>query len=203
LDQDFVAATKDLLDGRLEPGAPAAQLVASTRSSAITTWFAATFVGVIVVVFVSVFILVLIVVVTIGAVVVIGTWIVSVHDFVRIVSCLTKVLRLDIADMEETISADSEVDEGSLDAGFDIDDFAFIDISNPIVLAGPFCVEFFENTVFQQCDSAFLRLGDIDEHFLLHRTGLFLFMVTILVGWDAIGLSERSTLGMVIIVLCL
>ena len=116
------------------------------------------------------------------AVIIVRAWIVAVHDFFRIVASLTEILSLDVADVKEAISTYTEVDEGRLDAGFDIDDFAFVDIANPIVLARTFRVEFFENTVFQQCDSAFLGLGDIDEHFLLHRTGLFLSIIAILFG---------------------
>ncbi len=82
---------------------------------------------------------------------------------------MSKVLGFDVADVEESVASDSEIDEGGLDARFDIDDFAFIDVPNPVVLAGSFGVEFFKYPVFQKRNSALLGLRDIDQHFLLHR----------------------------------
>ena len=81
--------------------------------------------------------------------------------------------------MKKTIASYTEVNEGGLNAGFDIDNLTFVNIANPVVLTGPFRVQLFKNSVLQQCDSAFLHLGDIDEHFLFHRLRWFLSMVAI------------------------
>jgi hypothetical protein len=78
------------------------------------------------------------------------------------------VLRLDVRDVEEAISPDREVDESSLDGGFDVDDLAFIDVPGVTLVTSPFNVELLENAVFNDCDTAFLWLEHVDQHFFLH-----------------------------------
>ena len=118
-------------------------------------------------------------------VIIIDAGVMAVHDFRRVVTRLTEVLRFDVADMQKPVSPDAKVHECGLDARFDIDDFAFVNVSNPIALAGSFCVEFLEDTVFEKSDSTLFFLGDVDEHFLLHRTLNFLCIDFIFVSADA------------------
>ena len=87
----------------------------------------------------------------------------SVADgLVRIVAPLPEVLGLDIADVQKSISAHSKVDERGLDAWFQVDDFALVDIADVIVLATAFDVELFEQSIFNNRNPAFFRLRDID-----------------------------------------
>ena len=88
---------------------------------------------------------------------------------VGIVAALAEVLRLDVADVQESVAAHAEIDERRLDAGFDVDDHPFVDVAHVIVLPAAFDVQFFEHSVFDDGDAAFLRLGDVDQHFLLHN----------------------------------
>ena len=55
--------------------------------------------------------------------------------FARIVSALAKVLRLDVADVQEAVAADAEIDERRLDAGLQVDDAALVDVADEILLA--------------------------------------------------------------------
>jgi hypothetical protein len=64
--------------------------------------------------------------------------------FVGIETALAEVLGFDIADMEKAIAADAEIDEGGLNARFQIDNPTFVDVADVIVLAGPFNIKFFE-----------------------------------------------------------
>ena len=90
---------------------------------------------------------------------------------------MAKVLRLDVADVQEAVAADAEIDERRLDAGLEIDDLALIDIADVIVLAGAFNVELFENSVLDNRNPAFLGLRHVDEHLLLHSVAFFVGMV--------------------------
>ncbi len=96
---------------------------------------------------------------------IIDPWIVTIHDFIGVVSCLSEVLGFDIADMEKSIPTDTEVDEGRLNARFEIDDLAFVDVSDVVVLTGSLGVELFKNSIFEDGDPTFFGLRDIDEHF--------------------------------------
>ena len=71
-------------------------------------------------------------------------------------------MRLHIADVEKSVAADAEIDEGGLDAGLQVDDPALIDIADVVIRAGAFDIKFFEQTVFNNGDPAFLRLRHID-----------------------------------------
>ncbi len=77
---------------------------------------------------------------------------------VGIVAALAEVLRLDVADVQEAVAADAEIDERRLDARLDVDDLSLVDVADVVVLAGPFDVELFEDSVFDDRDPAFLRL---------------------------------------------
>jgi len=90
------------------------------------------------------------------------------HRFTRIEAALAEILRLYVADVQKAIAADAEIDERRLDAWLEIDDPPFVDIADVVVLAGPFDIELFEQTVLNDRDPAFLRLRDIDQHFAFH-----------------------------------
>jgi hypothetical protein len=140
LNDDFVTAFENFLDGWFEPGPAASKFpTAWIRPTGALNW-----------VFVPTPFLV------------IDPKVLAAENIRRIVTRLAKVLRFDVADVEKSVSPDAEIDEGSLDTRFDIDDFALIDVSNPVVLAGSFGVELFENSVFQKRDSALLGLRDVD-----------------------------------------
>ena len=79
-----------------------------------------------------------------------------------------KVLKETRGDVQEAITADAEIDEGGLNAGFDIDHFPLVNVAHVIVLARPLDIEFLEHSVFNDRDPAFFRLRDVDQHFLLH-----------------------------------
>ncbi len=91
----------------------------------------------------------------------------------RIVAALAEVLRLDVADVQEAVAADAEIDEGRLDARLQVDDDAFVDVADVTVLAGPLDVQLFQDPVFNDRDPAFFRLGDVDQHFLFHGLAFF------------------------------
>ena len=85
-----------------------------------------------------------------------------------IVAALAEVLRLDVADVQKAVAADAEIDERRLDARLEVDDPALVDVADVVVLAGPLDVQLFEQAVFDDRDPAFLRLRDVDQHFLFH-----------------------------------
>jgi hypothetical protein len=70
--------------------------------------------------------------------------------------------RVHIRDVQEAVATDPEVDERGLNARFDVDDSAFVDVVDVAFLAGPLEVKFFEHAVFQYGDTALLRLEDVD-----------------------------------------
>jgi hypothetical protein len=88
-------------------------------------------------------------------------------------SALLIILGLDVRDMEESIAPHRKIDERRLNRGFDVDDFSFIDIPGITLVAGPFNVELFEYAVLDDCDSAFLRLEHVDQHFFLHAVSFW------------------------------
>ena len=90
------------------------------------------------------------------------------HRLAGIEAALAEVLRLDVADVQETVAAHAEIDEGRLDARLQVDHHALVDVSYVIVLPGPLHVQFFEHSVLNDRDPAFLRLRDVDQHFLFH-----------------------------------
>ena len=97
---------------------------------------------------------------------------------VGIVAALAEILRLDVADVQEAVAADAEIDERRLDARLQVDDLALVDVADEIALAGALDVELFEHAVFNDRDPAFLRLRDVDQHFLFH-SGFFLCSVAL------------------------
>ncbi len=88
---------------------------------------------------------------------------------VGVVAALAEVLRLDVADVQKAVAADAEVDEGRLDARLEVDDLSLVDVADVVVLAGPFDVELFQHSIFNDGDPAFFRLADVDQHFFLHK----------------------------------
>ena len=90
------------------------------------------------------------------------------NDLVRIVTALAEIVRLDIADMQEAILTDAKINKYRLDTGLQIDDFAFVYVAYPIVLAGAFNIKFFQATIFDDRDPAFFVLRRIDQHFFFH-----------------------------------
>ncbi len=87
---------------------------------------------------------------------------------VGIVSALAEVLGFDVADVQEAIAPHAEIDEGRLDARLQVDDDSFIDVADVAVLTRALDVQLFQGPIFHDRDPAFLRLGDIDQHFLFH-----------------------------------
>ena len=70
--------------------------------------------------------------------------------------------------MQKSVAAQPEVDERRLDRRLDVGDAALVDIADVSRGAGPLHVKLFEHAVFQEGDSAFLALGDVDQHFFCH-----------------------------------
>ena len=68
----------------------------------------------------------------------------------------------------EAIAADTEVDEGGLDARLDIDDASLVDVAHVALGACALHVKLFENAVLDDRDTNFLRLEAVDQHFFLH-----------------------------------
>ena len=52
----------------------------------------------------------------------------------RVEAALAEVLRLDVADVEEAVASDAEVDERGLDARLQVDDDALVDVADVVVL---------------------------------------------------------------------
>ena len=87
---------------------------------------------------------------------------------VRIVAALAEILRLDVADVQEAVAADAEIDERRLDARLQVDDHALVDVADVAVLARPLHVKFFQDAVFNDRDPAFFRLRNVDEDLFFH-----------------------------------
>lgn len=68
-----------------------------------------------------------------------------------------------IADVQKTVATYAEVDEGSLDAGLQIDNATLVNITGKVVLASALGIKFFERAILQNRDAAFLGLGHIDR----------------------------------------
>ena len=83
------------------------------------------------------------------------------------------VLEFNVADVQKTVSADTEIDKGSLNRRLDIDHATFVDVADVVLEAVTFDVKLFENPVLHNGDPTFLWLEDVDQHFLLHRSPLF------------------------------
>ncbi len=77
---------------------------------------------------------------------------------------------IDVGDVQEAVAADAEIHERRLDARFDVDDAALVNVADVTLLAGAFDVQFFEASVFDDRDPAFLGLQDIDQHFFFHES---------------------------------
>ncbi len=85
-----------------------------------------------------------------------------VNGLVGVVSALSEILRFDVTDVQKAVAPHPEVDKGRLNARLQVDDLAFVNVSDVIVLTGPFDVEFFEYSVFDDGNPGFLRLRNVD-----------------------------------------
>jgi hypothetical protein len=74
---------------------------------------------------------------------------------------------VNVGDVEEAVSADAEIDEGGLDAGFDVDDLAAVDVADDPLVGVSFDVKFLEHPILEDGDARLLRLEAVDQHFLL------------------------------------
>ncbi len=150
LDQHFVTAAKDLLDRRLDarPGTGP-----DTPAAAIARF---------------VFVLFTVFAILIGVAMPRAVRSDGLDWLGRVVTALAEILRFDVTDVQETVASYAEIDEGSLNAGFEIDDPAFVDIPYVIILAGAFNVELFENSVLDDRNPALFGLRYVDQHLLLH-----------------------------------
>jgi hypothetical protein len=88
--------------------------------------------------------------------------------------------------VQESIASDSEVHEDGLDAGFDVDDDSFVNVSDEVVLRGSLDVKFFQSAIFEYGDSALFGLPTVDDHFLFHYV--------LLSFWDKQNPSEDRNL---------
>ena len=91
-----------------------------------------------------------------------------------VVAALAKVLRLHVADVQKPVAAHAKIDKRRLDARLQVDHDSLVDVPYVIVLSGSFDVQLFEDSVLNDRDPAFLRLRDVDQHFLFHVVA-FLF----------------------------
>jgi hypothetical protein len=80
----------------------------------------------------------------------------------------TVILRLDVRDMEKSISTNREVDERGLNCRLEIDNLPLVDIARIALVAGPLDVQFLEDAVLDDGNPAFLGLKYIDQHFFFH-----------------------------------
>lgn len=78
------------------------------------------------------------------------------------------ILWLNVGDVEESITTDREVNKRGLDGRFEIHDLTFVDVACVAFQACTFDVELLKNAVLDNCDSAFLGLQYVDQHFFLH-----------------------------------
>jgi hypothetical protein len=72
--------------------------------------------------------------------------------------------------MQEAIAANGKIDKGRLNRWFQIDDSSLINVSRVSFVTGSLDVKFFQNSIFNDCNPAFLRLEDIDQHFFFHES---------------------------------
>jgi len=144
LHQNLVASPKDVLNRGLETGADAVAGPAAIRRPGRGTP------------------------VVVELVVAAARAVVAAGDPLRIEAGLAEILRFDVADVQEPVAPHAEIDKGRLNARFQIDDNAFVDIADVTVLARALDIQFFENAVLNYSDPALLRLRHVDQHFLLH-----------------------------------
>ena len=76
-----------------------------------------------------------------------------------------EVHRVQVADMEETVRGEAEVDERGLDGRFHVRDAALVDIADIGGGSGPLDIQLFESSLAQEGDPAFVAVGDVDQHF--------------------------------------
>ena len=82
------------------------------------------------------------------------------------------VLEFHVADVQKPIAAHTEIDESGLDTGLDVDDPALVDVSDVVLETVTFDVQFLKDPILHDGNPTFLRLEDVDQHFLLHCSPL-------------------------------
>jgi hypothetical protein len=170
LHQNLVAAAEDLLDRRLDPrsnarthpllrGPTPGRRGSAGGAAVVADLFQ---VGIIIIILV------------VAEIVVARFWLLAPRRAVRhdlhigIVPPLAVVLRLDVADVQKPVATHAEVDERGLDARLQVDDLAFVNVADVVVLATPLDVQLFQNSVFADGNPALFRLRDVNQHLLLH-----------------------------------
>jgi hypothetical protein len=101
----------------------------------------------------------------------------AVERFVGIEAALAEVLRLQVADVQESVAADAEIDKGRLDTGLDVDHAPFVDVADVDVLARSLDIQLFEDSILDDRNPALFRLRYVDQHFLLHFVAFWFGMV--------------------------
>src|SRR5919197_4624476 len=77
---------------------------------------------------------------------------------------------MDLSQGEETSSLAAIIDEGRLQASFDLDDDGFVDVTFVLLLVGGFVVELFENPICHNCHTVLFGILRIDKHFPDHSS---------------------------------
>src|SRR5581483_6057862 len=90
------------------------------------------------------------------------------HRFLDVFALAPEVGGHQVGDMKEAVAAQAEINEGGLDARLDVGDAPLVDVADVRGGAGSLHVQFFESSVIQEGDSAFLALRDVNQHFLCH-----------------------------------
>jgi hypothetical protein len=72
--------------------------------------------------------------------------------------------------MQKTIASNTEIHKRRLDTRLDVDNPAFVNVSNVVLEAVSLDIEFLQNSIFKNRDPAFFRLERVDQHFLLHAS---------------------------------
>ena len=80
------------------------------------------------------------------------------------------VLILNIANVKEPVTANTEVNKSGLNTGLNVDDLALVNIANKIFGTTSLDVEFFQNPVLNDRNPAFFRLQHVDQHFFFHNS---------------------------------
>ena len=84
------------------------------------------------------------------------------HHLIRIVTTLFEISRLNVANMQETIASNTKVYKDSLDTWFKINNLAFVNVADVVVLAGSLNIEFFKPSVFDDRDPILFGLRCVD-----------------------------------------
>ena len=69
-----------------------------------------------------------------------------------------------IADVQEAVDSTSKRHKRRPDRRFDVDDFAFVDVTEIRISVGQLDVQLLQHAIFHHCDPAFFRIDGVDEH---------------------------------------